>query len=301
MALAEDIKSVVAGGRTAENEPMARHASFRTGGPADIFTEPAGAEELAAVLAIVRERGIPYYIMGNGTNLLVSDKGVRGVVIKIGAGFSKAEARGEELFAGAGILLSAAAGAALAAGLGGMEFAAGIPGSLGGAVCMNAGAYGGEMKDILVSAEVLTEDGSILTLSAGELELGYRTSLIQRKGYIVLSARLKLTRSDKDGIREKMADLAARRRDKQPLNFPSAGSTFKRPEGYFAGKLIEDSGLKGYRAGGAEVSLKHAGFVVNTGNAQTKDILAVIEHCRRTVFEKFGVELETEVKFIGER
>ena len=281
------------------DELMSKHTTFKVGGAADYFATPT-AEELGALLAIAKECDVAVTIIGNGSNLLVGDRGIRGLVIEIGKAMESIQIDGLTITVGAGTILAKAANEAAGAGLGGMEFAAGIPGSMGGAVVMNAGAYGGEIKDILESATVISQDGEIITLSNQELDLSYRHSCVLEKGYIVLSARLKLEKKDEAQIRELMADLRNRRIEKQPLEYPSAGSTFKRPEGYFAGKLIEDAGLRGYTVGGACVSEKHCGFVVNKGDACAADVLNVIKDVKAKVYEKFGVELEPEVKMIGE-
>lgn len=281
------------------NEPMKRHTSFRTGGNAEWFAVPETVEELKAVLAACKKAGVPWYVVGNGSNLLVSDKGFPGVIISTGK-FDRLEVNGENMTAGAGVLLSRAAGAAYKAGLTGLEFAAGIPGSVGGASVMNAGAYGSEMKDVLKTVTVLTGGGEVKVLPAGELELGYRTSVIPKRGLLVLEAEFSLRKGNSADIKAVMDGLAARRKDKQPLEFPSAGSTFKRPEGYFAGKLIEDAGLKGFCVGGAEVSVKHAGFVINKGGATASDIYSLCKEVERRVGETFGVSLEMEVKLLGE-
>lgn len=282
-----------------EREPMRVHTTFRIGGEADVFISPK-AEELEAVLAIAKEEQVPVTVIGNGSNLLVGDGGIRGLVVEIGAGMSLVSIEGNLLKAGAGTLLSRVAGAAASAGLSGMEFAAGIPGSVGGAVTMNAGAYGGEMKDILKSVKVLTRDGQRKTLSVEELDLGYRHSCIPEKDYVVVEAQFALSPKPEEEIRSLMADLAGRRREKQPLEYPSAGSTFKRPEGYFAGKLIMDAGLRGYTVGGAQVSEKHCGFVINRGNATAADVKKLMEDVQKKVYKKFGITLEPEVKIIGE-
>lgn len=281
------------------DELMSKHTTFKVGGAADYFATPT-AKELGALLAIAKECDVAVTIIGNGSNLLVGDRGIRGLVIEIGKAMEYIQIDGMTMTVGAGTILAKAANEAACAELGGMEFAAGIPGSMGGAVVMNAGAYGGEIKDILESATVISQDGEIITLSSQELDLSYRHSCVLEKGYIVLSARLKLEKKDEAQIRELMADLRNRRIEKQPLEYPSAGSTFKRPEGYFAGKLIEDAGLRGYTVGGACVSEKHCGFVVNKGDACAADVLNVIKDVKVKVYEKFGVELEPEVKMIGE-
>jgi len=280
-------------------EPMKRHTSFRAGGPADWYAAPETADELAAVCRACRKAGSRFYVIGNGSNLLVSDEGFRGVIISTEK-FRKLEAAGRNLKAGAGVLLSKAANEALRAGLSGLEFAAGIPGSVGGAVVMNAGAYGSEMKDVLKSVTVLNSDGNVITLDAKELALGYRTSIIQKKGYVVLEALFSLECGNMEAIRQKMDKLAEKRKEKQPLEYPSAGSTFKRPQGNFAGKLIMEAGLAGFRMGGAQVSEKHCGFVINTGNATSADIRGLIRQVQQKVLEHSGVALEMEVKCIGE-
>lgn len=295
----EKLKNSLPGLELRERELMSGHTTFRIGGEADIFVSPT-KEELVPVLAIAKEELVPVTVIGNGSNLLVGDGGIRGLVLEIGTGMSEISTEGNILTAEAGALLSQTANAAAAAGLGGMEFAAGIPGSVGGAVTMNAGAYGGEMKDILRSVKVLTRDGQLLTLPVEELDLGYRHSCIPEKDYVVVEAQFALTPKPEEEIRGLMSELAGRRREKQPLEYPSAGSTFKRPEGYFAGKLIMDAGLRGYTVGGAQVSEKHCGFVINRGNASAADVRTLMEDVQKRVYEKFGVTLEPEVKMIGE-
>ncbi len=281
-------------------EPMSGHTTFRIGGPAKIFVTPEDRRELAAVLALCRKEGCPWTILGNGSNLLVSDSGFAGVVIQIGKGFDQIAIEGEQMAAGAGALLAQAARQACRAGLSGLEFATGIPGTIGGAVVMNAGAYGSEMKDILLSAQVLTEDGSQREVSAGELELGYRTSSILRNGWIVLGVRLRLQKGDPETIGQRVRELTAARKAKQPLEYPSAGSTFQRPEGFFAGKLIQDAGLKGFQIGGAQISEKHSGFVINRGGATASDVMELCRQVSEKVKAQSGVELEMEVKTLGE-
>ena len=283
-----------------EAEPMSRHTTFRIGGPAKLFLTPGSKEEIKEILKVCREEEIPYFILGNGSNLLVSDKGYDGVVIQLYRSFGKVEVKGTTICAQAGALLSGIASAAREASLTGFEFAGGIPGTLGGAVVMNAGAYGGEMKDVLREVTVLTPDGEFLTLTKEELHMGYRTSVVKEAGYIVLEAVISLEEGEQEQIRSRMQELAGMRSSKQPLQYPSAGSTFKRPEGYFAGKLIMDSGLRGYQVGGAQVSEKHCGFVINTGNATAKDVRTLMNDVQRIVEEKYGVKLEPEVKFLGE-
>ena len=282
------------------DEPMKKHTTFRVGGPADYFVTPNTVEEVKAIIALCKKENVPYYILGNGSNLLVGDQGYRGVMIQLYKEMSNIEVDGEVIRVQAGALLSRIGNMALEAELQGFEFAAGIPGTVGGAVVMNAGAYGGEMKDILVDAPVLTADGEVLVLKNEELELGYRTSVVAQKGYIVLGATFKLEKGCTEDIRGKMDELKVQRTTKQPLEFPSAGSTFKRPTGYFAGKLIQDAGLRGFQVGGAQVSEKHCGFVINKDNATAADIVELMKQVADKVYAEFGVTLEPEVKRIGE-
>ena len=297
---AERLKQAVGAGIFLTDEPMSRHTTFRTGGPADIYIEPSGVEELKQVLDICREENVAYTIIGNGSNLLVGDGGYRGVLISFGKPFAQVTIEGAQVRTGAGALLSAVAQQVLNASLTGFEFAAGIPGTIGGAVVMNAGAYGGELCQVLREATVLTPEGEVKTLPAEELELGYRTSCVQKNGYIVLEAVLQLQPGNADDIRAVMDALASKRREKQPLEYPSAGSTFKRPEGHFAGRLIQDAGLRGFRVGGAQVSEKHCGFVINRDHATSADILSLCRQVQEKVKAQFGVELELEVKLLGE-
>lgn len=281
------------------NEPMKNHTSFKVGGTADEFCEAKSVEDITALIDYAKQKGVPYTVIGNGSNLLVGDKGIRGLVIKISHGFEKVEIKGNRISAQSGISLAHLAAEAYRASLTGLEFASGIPGTLGGAIYMNAGAYGGEMKNV-VKAVTALEDGKIVTYGAEELDFGYRKSRFSHGNAVILSAEAELENGSAEKIKELTEDYRARRCSKQPLNMPSAGSTFKRPEGYFAGKLIEDAGLKGFSIGGAQVSEKHSGFVVNTGGAAARDILALIEHIQKTVMDKFGVKLETEVKMLGD-
>ncbi len=283
------------------DEEMSAHTTFRIGGRADAFADVSDAEEIARVIRFCKESAEPYMIMGNGSNMLVGDGGIRGVVIRVGKNMSDCRIDGDVVYAQAGILMSALAKRILDASLTGFEFAAGIPGTLGGGIFMNAGAYGGEMKDILQSVTYIAPDGSVKTETADKLDLSYRHSKFCDGGYVILSCKLKLKKGNYDDIKARMAELNQRRADKQPLAEPSAGSTFKRPEGYFAGKLIQDAGLMGYRIGGAAVSEKHAGFVVNKGGASADDVIRLIEHVQKTVKAKFGVDLEPEIRLIGER
>ena len=286
--------------RVFQNEPMKAHTTFRVGGPADYFVCPKCNAEVKKLVALCKAEGMPYYILGNGSNLLVGDKGFRGVVIQIYKEMNDIQVQGEQIYMEAGALLSRIGNIALEAELTGFEFAAGIPGTMGGAVVMNAGAYGGEMKDVLETVTVLTPEGEIIELKNEELELGYRTSIIAKKNYVVLSAIIKLSYGNKEAIREKMNELKVQRTTKQPLEYPSAGSTFKRPTGYFAGKLIQDAGLRGFQVGGAQVSEKHCGFVINKDNATAADIVELMNQVSAIVKEKFDVELEPEVKRLGE-
>lgn len=281
------------------NEPMKNHISFKVGGPADILLEPSDEKQIIKSIEICKNNNIPYIVIGNGSNLLVRDGGIRGVVIKLsGLNFIKVD--GNYISAGAGVVLKEVSDVALENSLTGFEFASGIPGSVGGAVFMNAGAYDGEMKNIISSVTVLDKEGNILTLEKDELEFGYRTSSVKTEGYIVISAQFELQLGDKVKIKNRIDELTQKREEKQPLEYASAGSTFKRPEGYFAGKLIQDAGLKGFTIGGAAVSQKHSGFVINTGNATAQDVLDVIKHVQDEVKNQFGVELKTEVRIIGE-
>lgn len=291
---------IVGENKVLEQEPMARHTTFRIGGPADYFVELGSIEQIRAAIQVCREENLPWFVLGRGSNLLVSDKGYRGVILSIYKDFQKTEIQGETVTVQAGVLLTTLSGKVLDASLTGLEFASGIPGTIGGAVVMNAGAYGGEMKDIVRKVTVLDQDGEVRTLTCGEMQFGYRTSLAKKKGYIVLGAELTLKQGEKEKIREEMQTLKAKRIEKQPLEFPSAGSTFKRPEGYFAGKLIMDAGLRGAAVGGAQVSEKHCGFVVNTGNATAADVRELMRRVQEKVEEQFGVHLEPEVRFLGE-
>lgn len=281
-----------------KEEPLARHTTFRVGGPAEYLVQPS-IEQLPQIVELCRQAELPLTIIGNGSNLLVSDAGLRGVVIEFGRQAAGIEVNGNQMTVQAGTLLSETANTALKHGLTGLEFAAGIPGSMGGAVVMNAGAYGGEMKDVLVSVKVLTEAGEILVRQADELDLSYRHSRMMEEHELVLEATLQLAQGDETEIRAKMDELKAKRIEKQPLEYPSAGSTFKRPTGYFAGKLIEDAGLRGFRVGDAQVSEKHCGFVINRGNATAADIMELMKQVAAKVEETFGVELEPEVRLLG--
>lgn len=281
------------------NEPMKKHTSFKVGGPADIFIMPRKTWQVISAIKLFKDNGIPFFIMGNGTNLVFRDGGFRGAVIKLTL-INNITVEGNKIKAQAGAFLSSVSNEALKNGLKGMEFASGIPGTVGGAVTMNAGAYGPEIKDVIETAVLTDYDGNLYCYNKDELELSYRHSIVQRGNYIVLEATFALEKGDIIAIKNRMEELNKRRADKQPLNYPSAGSTFKRPEGYFAGKLIEDAGLKGYSIGGAKVSEKHAGFIINYNNATAKDIIELVKRVQEIVYEKFNVLLEPEIKIIGE-
>lgn len=296
----EELTKVIPKERVREGEPMKLHTTFRVGGPADFFVVPRIREEVQETIKLCKSLGMPYYIVGNGSNLLVSDKGYHGVIIQIYKEMSRISVDGNRITAEAGALLSGIAKKALDAELTGFEFAGGIPGTLGGACRMNAGAYGGEMKDVISEAYVLTQEGEALTVPSSQLEMGYRTSVISKKGYIVLGASIVLEKGETKSIKERMDELKKKRALKQPLEYPSAGSTFKRPEGYFAGKLIEDTGLRGFRVGDAQVSEKHCGFVINRGNASASEIMELMNQVSARVEEKYGVALEPEVRRLGE-
>lgn len=297
--LADSLEEIVGSEHIKYSEPMARHTSFKVGGPADILICPADARELSDAVAQCRKHQIPYYILGNGSNLLVRDGGYRGVVIDM-TRMNGVCAEGTRVRAQSGATLKDAAQMAQRAGLTGLEFACGIPGTVGGGVRMNAGAYDGELKNVIASIDVLTPEGEILTLDNPACHFGYRHSIIQEAPYIVLSAVFELAPGERAAIQEKMDDLNRRRAEKQPLEYPSAGSTFRRPQGYFAGKLIQDIGFKGKQVGGAQVSEKHSGFVINRGNATAQDILTLIAMIQHEVKQQFGVDIQREVIVIGE-
>lgn len=282
------------------DEPMKNYTTIKTGGLADIIVTPQSTTEIQSIIKICKENNVPYFVMGKGSNLLVSDKGLRCVVVKLGDKFAKITIDGNDVIAQAGVSLSELSERIMEKSLKGFEFAGGIPGTLGGATAMNAGAYGGEMKDIIKSVKVLNTEGEIINLSSEELEFGYRTSIIQVKNYIVLEVKMEFEKGNYEEIVKTTKDLMETRKAKQPLHLPSCGSVFKRPAGHFAGKLIEDSGLEGKKVGGAKVSELHCGFIVNVDNATTSDVLNLIELIQRTVKSKFEIQLETEVKIIGE-
>ena len=300
MDLYQELCSISGKDNVLKDEPMAAHTTFRIGGPADYFVMPSGTDEVGRIVSLCRASAIPYYVIGNGSNLLVGDKGYRGVIIQIYKNMNRIDIKGQEIRVQAGALLSKTAAAACAAGLAGMEFASGIPGTLGGAVRMNAGAYGGEMKEILKSATVLTPEGRVLTLDAVEMKMGYRTSIVSKMDYIVLEAVIRLMPGSPEEIRNRMEELKEKRVEKQPLEYGSAGSTFKRPEGYFAGRLIEEAGLRGFRVGNAQVSEKHCGFVINRGGATAREVSELMDEVIRRVEANSGVRLDPEVKRIGD-
>ena len=295
----EKLAAACTKGKIFENEPMKNHITFKVGGPADYFALPATVNELKRLLLIAKEENIPVTVIGNGSNLLVLDKGIRGLVICT-TELKEISVDGQEISASCGVTLASLAGKAREHGLTGLEFASGIPGTVGGGIVMNAGAYGGSLSDCAVETVCLTMDGEMKTFRGDEQQLGYRKSAFSNGDLIVIQVKFDLHKGIAEEISELMKELNERRRDKQPLDKPSAGSTFKRPEGYFAGKLIEDSNLKGYRYGGASVSEKHAGFVINDNDGTAADILEVMSHCKEVVFQKFGVTLEPEVKILGE-
>lgn len=290
----------LAGDRVLCDEPMSRHTTFRIGGKADALWRPADIEELSAGLKLLKDSGTAVTVLGNGSNVLVRDKGIRGCVVSIGAPMSDISVEGTTITAGAGAILGAVSNKAAESGLTGLEFAVGIPGSIGGAIYMNAGAYGGEIKDVAQSVTALMPDGELRKFGRDELDFGYRHSVFQDNGAIIITTELKLATGDRDASRQQMNDIQAKRREKQPIELPSAGSTFKRPPGYFAGTLIDQTGLKGYTVGGAQVSEKHAGFVINKGGASAADVLQLMKDVSDMVFQRHGVRLEPEVKIIGE-
>lgn len=297
--LLEELNEVLEKNQILQDEPMKNHTTFRTGGPADWYLTPE-IGQLPPLLFLLREKQVPVTIIGNGSNLLVGDGGIRGVVIEIGKAMQEITVKGNSIYAQAGASLGNVVSKACQNGLTGLEFAAGIPGSVGGAMVMNAGAYGGEMKDVTARVKVLSSDGEVLSLTGEQMEFGYRRSIVMESDYVVLEAEFVLQQGDKAAICDKMEELRKQRLSKQPLEYPSAGSTFKRPEGYFAGKLIMDCGLAGFSVGGAQVSEKHCGFVINKDKGTAADVLSVIRHVQQTVMKNYGVELETEVKLVGE-
>lgn len=282
------------------NEEMKKHTTFRIGGPVDIMALPRDEEDVRTIIAFCQQRDIPLFIFGMGSNLLVRDGGIRGIAIKLGENLDAVEVMGEEIHAQAGVKLSTLARISSFHGLSGLEFAEGIPGSLGGALVMNAGAYNGEMQAIVIDATAIGPDGRLKTFKAEEMQFSYRHSVFQDNGFTVISARLQLVNDDREEIENRMQEFARRREEKQPLDKPSAGSTFKRPHGFYVGPMLEELGLKGYRIGGAQVSRKHAGFIVNSGNATARDVLQLISYIQEKARERFGVELQTEIRVVGE-
>lgn len=287
-------------GKILFDEPMKNHTSFKIGGPADVLIIPEREEEIVNAIRFCRENQIKYFIMGNGSNLLVKNTGIRGAVIKVANGFDRIEVIGERVICQSGALLSKVAKYALKHSLTGFEFASGIPGTIGGAIAMNAGAYGGEMKDVVSKVKAIDRNNNIVEFTNADMNFRYRGSLVGDENLIVLGVELNLQKGDYSSIEAKMKDLTERRVSKQPLEYPSAGSTFKRPEGYFAGKLIEDAGLRGVRYGDAQVSEKHCGFVINVGEATFEHVITLIRMIQKVVYDKFNVKLEPEVKIIGD-
>lgn len=294
------LQGIVESDNVVSDEPMRKHTTFRIGGNADIFVRPESKKQIAEILRLCREQDVPYFILGNGSNLLVGDRGFRGVVINIMDNMNDIKVDGGIIKAQAGAMLIKVSRAARDNSLTGLEFASGIPGTIGGAIYMNAGAYGGEMKDVVTKVTAIDAEGEIYTFGTDELEFSYRHSVIQQRDLIVLDVTMELAAGDQKIIDDRMSELAVARRTKQPLEYPSAGSTFKRPEGYFAGKLIMDAGLRGYRVGDAQVSEKHCGFVVNRGNATADDVIKLIDDVKAKVSEEYDVVLEPEVRMIGE-
>ncbi len=299
-AVLEALGQIVPKNRIYRQEPMSRHTAFRIGGPADVLVEVESRDQLKRLLEVLRQAAVPFLLLGNGSNLLVRDQGYRGVVLHIGALMNRIQVTNDTITAQAGALMSQIASEALKHGLTGFEFASGIPGSIGGGVVMNAGAYGGELKHVVTRVRVLDEAGRECVLSNEDMEFGYRVSVLKKRPLTVTEVELRLRPGDPARIKSSMEELARKRREKQPLEYPSAGSTFKRPDGYFAGELIMKAGLRGFQVGGARVSDKHCGFVINTGNASAADVIAVMEETQRRVKEAFGVDLEPEVIILGE-
>ena len=298
-AILQYISSVVPKENIYENEPMKTRTTFRVGGEAKLLVEIGSADELTKLIPYLIRMGEPYYVKGNGSNLLVGDKGYNGVILEIASKMNSIKVDGTKITASAGVLMSQIAKAALENSLTGFEFASGIPGTIGGGVVMNAGAYDGELKDVVTSVTVCDPDGEIYTLDNKDMEFGYRTSAIKKRPFTVLEVTIELSSGNHDDIRNKMSELNEKRRTKQPLEYPSAGSTFKRPTGYFAGKLIMDAGLRGFSIGGAAVSEKHCGFVINKGGATAADVYEVIVEVQERVKDKFDVILEPEIVFLG--
>lgn len=295
----EFIKERVSDKNILLDEPMMKHTTFRVGGPAKAFVSVDTEKQLSEIIPFLIKVEEPYYVVGNGSNILVGDRGYNGVILEIGSKFNKITVNDNIITAQAGALMSSVARIALENGLTGFEFASGIPGTMGGGVVMNAGAYGGELKDVVKNVKVMSPEGEMINLSGEDMRFGYRNSAIKTGPYIAIEITIELQKGNKDEIEDKMRSLNEQRRSKQPLEFPSAGSTFKRPEGYFAGKLIMDTGLRGFSIGGAAVSEKHCGFVINKKNATAIDIYEVITEVQERVYDKFGVHLEPEIIFLG--
>lgn len=293
--------NIIPPNRIKRDEPMSRHTTFKIGGPADYLISPASQDEVIAILAFCHSHHVPLFVFGLGSNLLVRDKGIRGIVVKLGDDMKNIRVSDTELCADAGVRLSHLAKIAAREGLSGLEFAEGIPGSLGGAVVMNAGAYNGEISQVLTSATAVDSQGSVRIFACDEIHFQYRSSIFQSSDFIVLSACLNLTRDDPQQILLRMQQYSRSRREKQPLDLPSAGSAFKRPPGFFVGPLLEQLGLKGYQIGGAQVSSKHAGFIVNTGNARAVDVVRLIEFIQHKAYQEFGVDLHPEIRVVGEK
>lgn len=298
--IVDKLKNIVSEENIYINESMKKHTSFKIGGPADVLVIPQSRDELINIIKLTRDENVPFFILGNGTNLLVTEKGIRGIVIKLSA-LKNIAVDGNIIISEAGALLSAIANIALANELTGFEFASGIPGTLGGAITMNAGAYGPEIKDVVSKVEAIDRRGVTYELKNELMRFSYRNSIIQSDNMVVLRAWIKLSKGNYEEIKTKMNELNSKRREKQPLEYPSAGSVFKRPSGYYAGKLIEDAGLKGYIIGDAQISEKHCGFIINRGNASFEDVINLIKHIQKEVKGKFGVDLVTEVKIVGEK
>lgn len=300
-AFVEALQQVLPAEHILLNEPMSRHTTFKIGGPADCLIFPASMDEVKNVFDLLHEYEIPFTVLGNGSNVLVLDKGIRGATVKFNSPMSYIYNENEHIFVGAGAPLKDVSQYAAKCSLTGMEFAVGIPGSIGGAVFMNAGAYDGEIKNIVRSVKAVTVNGEIVKYSAEQLAFGYRHSIFQENGYAICEVEIVLKEGKTEEIKEKMDGLTKRRESRQPLEMPSAGSTFKRPQGYFAGTLIEESGLKGFKVGGAQISLKHAGFVVNAGGATAEDVLKLIKEVQKRVYERHGIKLFPEVRMMGEQ
>lgn len=298
-AVLKEMNGILEGDRILTDVPMKDHTSMRVGGNAKIVVLPSSVDEIREIIRYLGRNSIPFYVIGNGTNLIVRDSGYNGVIIKLSDNFSSVTVNENIITAKSGASIVSVSNTACEKSLSGLEFAAGIPGTVGGAVVMNAGAYDGEMKDVVFEVTCLDHAGDMVSLRNDDLEFGYRTSRMQNDSLVVLEVSMRLNEGNRDSIRDKMKELNRRRREKQPLNHPSAGSIFKRPEGYFAGKLIEEAGLRGFRIGGAQVSEKHCGFIINTGTATASDVIELIEYIKKKVFETSGVMLQQEVKILG--